>query len=717
MGKKANKATRKFAASGQLKKTIDARRKHQQIKRKADARLNRKHAGKAPGKGKGKERETSEAESGLEDDAQEDEEDVKAGKQRRGEGKKMTVDDFLGGEFMQDDDDDEMDSEADEGSGAEDVDSNQSFSDVDDLDDDGDDHIQELAKLADKDPEFYKYLQENDPELLRFTAGEADDGDEDADMDDAEEGAEEEAEEVKAPVLTKEVLKGWQKAMLQQRSLRALRKLLVAFRAATHMNEEDQVLAWNIDSPSVYNKLVTTAFRYTPVVLEHHMPYRTLPNGKYKPPTQAHKFITLNKLVLSYFHNVIHIVDQLTDPEMVELAVSESAKLLPYVVGSRKAVKTYLKMCLGLWSSAQDQVRIAAYLAMRRLISSTDDSIMDLVLKGVYLTLVRASKTTTPHTLPSINLMKNSASDLYCVDHATAYQHAFGYIRQLAVHLRNSMKTKTKESYKLVYNWQYVHSVDFWCLVLARACDKQATDQRGGEESQLQALIYPLVQVTVGAIKLVSAPRSFPFHLHLSRSLLHLTQHTHTYVPMSPYLLPIITSALSAQAKKAATLKPLDMETHIRAPQQYVKTRVYAEELVEDATFILAEWLASRPVQGSIAFPEIAVPITIVLRKALKSATKSKQSGGGKGKPSGKEASFVKGLVDRIEESAKWVEQQRKSVEFAPKQTSQVQEWERAVKVEESPLGKYVKVQRKAREKRRQLMDKAREGEDEILDE
>ena len=47
MGKKATKATRKFAASGQLKKTIQQRRKHQDIKRKAERRKTNKK-GKGP---------------------------------------------------------------------------------------------------------------------------------------------------------------------------------------------------------------------------------------------------------------------------------------------------------------------------------------------------------------------------------------------------------------------------------------------------------------------------------------------------------------------------------------------------------------------------------------------------------------------------------------------------------------------------------------------
>jgi nucleolar complex protein 2 len=94
-----------------------------------------------------------------------------------------------------------------------------------------------------------------------------------------------------------------------------------------------------------------------------------------------------------------------------------------------------------------------------------------------------------------------------------AYQHAFGYIRQLAILLRESLKAKTKvrppeiqgasrcsydpqDAYKQVYNWQYVHCVDFWSRVLARACG----DTREGE-GDLKPLIYPLVQVSLGALR------------------------------------------------------------------------------------------------------------------------------------------------------------------------------------------------------------------------
>lgn len=60
MGKKAVKSARKFAASGQLKKTIQARRKHRDIKKKTEKRQ--------AAKGKGKQTQT------VEDDGEGEEE-------------------------------------------------------------------------------------------------------------------------------------------------------------------------------------------------------------------------------------------------------------------------------------------------------------------------------------------------------------------------------------------------------------------------------------------------------------------------------------------------------------------------------------------------------------------------------------------------------------------------------------------------------------------
>ncbi|KAJ2915338.1 hypothetical protein MD484_g5073, partial [Candolleomyces efflorescens] len=720
MGKKGNKATKKFIASGQLKKTIQARHKHQQKKKQIERRKGKRKPGHGGGGNEVEEEDEDEVE-----DVQERNASSSLKKK-----KKMTVDDILNADFMlgggSDDEDDNLQTE-DEGLSDDDAlsdgdeeafdDDNASFASVDDLDDDDDEggqHLAELAQLAEKDPEFYKFLQENDKELLNFKPDELvdDDGDEDDGLD-KDGDVDMEEDEEKMPVLTKEILQKWQKALLGQRSLRALRKLLVAFRSAAHMNEEDQVLAWSINSSSVYNKLIVTSLKYTPVVLEHHIPYKTQANGKFKPPTQNAKFKALQKLILSFFSNIIHIMSQLTDEEMLRLALTESAKLVPYIISSRRTVKQYLKKCLEFWSSGSDSVRISAFVSVRKLASSPDESVMDTILKSTYLSLIRSSKSTSAHTLPSINLMKNSASEVFCINHAVSYQHAFGYIRQLAIHLRNSMKIKTKEAYKQVYNWQFAHCVDFWCMVLARACDVKA-EAEAGKPSELRPLIYPLVQVSLGSVKLVPNGRSYPFHLQILRSLLHLSRHTETYIPLSTCLVPILSSSLTPNGKlKSSTLKALDFETSIRVPQQYVKTRVYSEGLVEETCFLLAEWLASPGVHGSIGFPEVVVPITVLLRKSLKASSSSKLG-------LVKEQGFVKTLLERVDDSAKWVEQRRKNVNFAPGMLNEVAKWEAEMRgkavEEESPLGKYLKVLRKAREKKRKLLEKARKGEDEILE-
>lgn len=139
----------------------------------------------------------------------------------------------------------------------------------------------------------------------------------------------------------------------------------------------------------------------------------------------------------------------------------------------------------------------------------------------------------------------------------------------------------------------------------------------------------------------------------------------------------------------------MDLETTLRAPQQYLLTHVYAENVAHEAAFLTAEWLSVRAVHGSIAFPEVVVPVVTSLRRALKTA-----------RTGPKVSASMKTLVERIEESARWISQRRTGVTFAPGKTDAVDHWEADLELDDAPLIKYVRVLHKTREKQRKLVEK-----------
>lgn len=88
----------------------------------------------------------------------------------------------------------------------------------------------DMQALAEKDPAFYKFLQENDPDLLKFNAdaaGDVDMSDESEEDEEEEAGSKKKSKKAKKAkdvkgkgkenILTKEVLREWQKAILEAR--------------------------------------------------------------------------------------------------------------------------------------------------------------------------------------------------------------------------------------------------------------------------------------------------------------------------------------------------------------------------------------------------------------------------------------------------------------------------------------------------------------------
>ncbi|KAI5478398.1 hypothetical protein MNV49_005147 [Pseudohyphozyma bogoriensis] len=698
MAKSKAKQTKTFLKKGKLEDQIKNRHKARAFKQKVQGRkVQRNKNGRKPIEVK---EDVDEADLDVE---QKDESDSES---------ELDVDAVLGGEGV------EEDEEEDEGSDLED-------DDLEGLDDDEDgpisneQHMADLKKLAEKDPEFYKYLQENDAELLGFGedgAATAEDEDED-DEDDSEEDSDVEMEEAKSkkgkgkevekeiPVLTKEMLRGWQKTLLETKSIRTLTKLLLAFRSAASSgaNETGEGQSYDIQSPAVFQKLITTTLKYTPVVLSHTVPFKEN-NGKYKLATSSKQYATAQRIIKSYFVSLQALLNSVSSSSGIPaLAVSESAKLIPYVVGNRKVARGWLKMLLNLFDTAADEVRVAAFLALRKLAVASDHSVRESVIKGVYSTVLASARQTSLYTLPSLTLMKNAASELFLLpgkaEGELAYQLTFGYIRALAILLRKGVKEGSKDAFKAVYNWQFVHAIDFWATVLSASNDKEHVAQHG--PSPLEQMLYPLIQVALGAIRLVPTARYYPLRFHLIRSLLRIVQRTGTFIPLASPLFEILDSPDLTKRSKSASLKPLDLEYYIRCPANYLKTRVYADGLAEELVYLLTDYYAS--LSTSIAFPELALPAIVSLKRHAKKTSNPKLG------------SQVKVLVEKIEANAKWIEERREKIEFAPNKRDQVNRFLQGEEVAKTPLGGYLRLQKKIRDQKRATLEKAAQGDAEDL--
>ncbi|KAJ5450236.1 uncharacterized protein N7458_006685 [Penicillium daleae] len=611
----------------------------------------------------------------------------------------------------------EQEDEASEGSAASDNDDDDNSSDANDFDA----HKDQLEALKEKDPEFYKYLKENDAELLDFGAqGDLSEVDELSEGEAPEEEGpakkkkkkskkdeEEDEEKVIENTLTIPMVKKWHSLMEEKHSIRAMRQTVLAFRAAASVNDaEAPEQKYTISDPNVYHQVLVTALNVVPKVLGHHLPVKETAGGKIRVSLDSKKFKTLTPLIKSYTSSVHQLLVNLSDASTLKLTLSAMEPMLPYLLQFRKVLKTLIKTVVGIWAdvSTADATRITAFLLLRRLMVLGDPGIKETVLKATYEGVVKGSRNTTVHTLAGVNLMKNSAAEIWGIDQNVAYTTGFSFIRQLAMHLRSSITNTSKESYKTIYNWQYVHSLDFWSRVLSQHCDG-LVEAQAGKQSALRPLIYPVVQITLGAMRLIPTAQYFPLRFQLTRALLRVSRATGTYIPLASSLIEVLTSAEMRKPPKTSTLKPLEFHTAIRAPKSYLRSRIYQDGVGEQVAELLSEFFVLWC--KHIAFPELSVPVIVALKRWLKQV--SARSGGNK---NAKINQMILLLVQKVEANARWIEERRLNVSYTPRQRTEVENFLKDVDWESTPLGAFVNTQRKLREERATIVEEGRREEE-----
>eukprot|EP00899_Mesostigma_viride_P025298 jgi/Mesvir1/5953/Mv00712-RA.1 len=526
-------------------------------------------------------------------------------------------------------------------------------------------HKAELEALKEKDPEFYKYLQEQDKQLLDFNESdeEEEEGEgqgEDKAKDEGEgEGEGEEGEEPpakKGVVLTTALVDAWCKASKQDNVLGATRNLLRAFRTACHYgdskeNEDDA--SFSIPSSNSFNKIMVFTLREMDGILRKMLGDPTvaagdrdvpMPSGsKLWDPRKSPRWKKLEPLVKTFLGNALHVLAQMTDNEMVAFTLRRLSFSITMLAAFPKIARKFLKTVLDLWGKSEGVVQMQAFLFIRQMCISIP-SFMEPALKGVYKAFTANAKFVTATSIRNIHFMTNCVVELYALDADVAYELAFTYIRQLAILLRSALTLKTKDSYRGVYNWQFINCCDLWVKLLCTAPE---------EKLSLRPLVYPLSQVITGVMRMVPTLRYFPLRLHAVRQLNALAAATGHFIPVAPVLLELFHFADFKRPPKAVQYGGVDLDLVLRVTKQAVRSRGYQEDAVSRALLYLTEHLAQWAY--SIAFPELAFPVLVQLRKLAKEVKVDRFR------------IQLKQLAEQIEANAAYVSKKRDGVSISPK--------------------------------------------------
>lgn len=570
-------------------------------------------------------------------------------------------------------------------------------------------HKASLAKLKASDPDFYKFLEQNDKQLLNFDAenelAEDSDDDEDANDDDAatdakranDDGDSDEEDAVLhkptgefeggsdesdfegdaddsaelAPVkggtrtITLKLLKHWQSALSADKiDVEIIKDVMSAVNSAllSISGEHLAGMPFRVEGAAVFNGVLQLCVLHLHSAVNRFL---GLSGQSSRKPHKCKKWNKIRAPLKDYLIDLTKLLEHVSSTNILVVLLKHLHQISPMVASFAALTKPILKRLVALWSTSEETVRVLAFLSILRITRGQPTGFLNTILKAMYLSYVRNAKFVSPGTLPAINFMRRSLAELFALDLNVSYQHVFLYIRQLAIHLRNALTLKKKDSFQAVYNWQFINSLRLWVELLC------ATASR----AQLQPLIYPLVSIITGTIKLIPTAQYFPLRFHCIQMLVQVAKETNTFVPVLPFVLEVLNSNTFNRKHAKVSMKPLPFTCILRLNKAQLLENGFRDEVVESIFGMSLEYMSAE--SATLGYPELAVPAVINLRQYIKRCK------------NGNYSRKLKTLVDKLEENARTVESERDRIQFQLRDIAQITAWETQLRNKGTPLQVY----------------------------
>ncbi|KAG8092111.1 hypothetical protein GUJ93_ZPchr0012g20636 [Zizania palustris] len=473
----------------------------------------------------------------------------------------------------------------------------------------------------------------------------------------------------------------------------SIRSVLQAFRKACHYGEDNgdnSAPKFSVMSGSVLDKVMHFVLKNIDRILRQLL---DAPSFGGRKETISELIITKpwkrhGRLMRVYLANALHMITEMTDEQMIAFTVHRVRASAVFLSAFPALLRKYVKALLHTWSRGRGAMPLVSFMFLRDLCIQLGSECLDTCLKGIYkayLVNCKLSKSISGSKLQHIQFLGNCVRELYSVDPQSAYQHAFVFIRQLAVILRGALtergpktlkdkkqkesskptKKQMEKSYQKVYDWQYIFCLELWTSVVC-GCSS---------EEDFRPLAYPLTQIIHGVACLVPSARYFPVRLRCVKMLNCIAEATGTFIPVSSLLFDML-EMKELGGKPDGVGKAVNLFSVKQVDKKTVKTRAFQEACIYSVVDELAKHLAQW--SYSIAFTEMSFLPLLRLRSFCKTVKADRFR------------REMKDLIHQIEANTEFVSSKRTGIGFSPNDLAvdsflQIEKEERS-----SPLSRYV---------------------------
>ncbi|KAH9503998.1 Nucleolar complex protein 2 [Bulinus truncatus] len=435
-------------------------------------------------------------------------------------------------------------------------------------------------------------------------------------------------------LLTHKTVEKWTDVLQTKPSLAVFKEIVSAFNSAVQEaggSEETQDLKYKVEGGAIFNSIVRLCLTQVIPALQNMLSLPALSEVK-KFSDKSVKWKKLKLTVKSYLLSLLELLTRMSEAVMINAILKHMHKLIIFYVSFPKLMKLVLKKMIGMWTRGEETTCVLAFLCINKLVHFKQDILLEGCLKQMYM----------------------------------AY---------LAIHLRNAIAIKKKNTCQAVYNWQYIHCLGLWVQLLSKTHPNEV----------FQPLIYPLTQIIVGTIKLLPTARFYPLRFHCVQLLNKLAYKTNTFIPTVPFLLEVFEQIDFNKRHKTVSMKPFNFAVILKFSKAQLNEKAFKDGLIDQLYEHLLE--SFNTYAHTVSFPELIVPVVVQLKlflKKCKIANYCKQ---------------IKQVVDKIQEQAKFIAEKRKYANITLDNQQSVDHWENQIAEVGTPLRKYYTSWRKLRDR------------------